>query len=54
MIFLSTDDADEELDDHGDAGHNHNQYETNFQPGYRRKMMHADVAVADVLRKVQW
>ena len=54
MIFLSTDDVDGELDDHGDAGHNHNQYEPNFQPGYRRKMMHADVAVADVLRKVQW
>ena len=54
MIFLSTDDADGELDDHEDVGHNHNQYEPNFQPGYRQKMMHADVAVVDVLREVQW
>ena len=54
MIFLSTDDADGELDDHDDVGRNHNQYETNFRPGYRRRMMYADVAVVDVHRKVQW
>ena len=34
MVFLPTDDADGELDDHGDDGHIHNQYEPNFQPGY--------------------
>ena len=54
MIFLSTDDADGELDDHGDAGHDQNQYEPNFQPGYRQKMVYADVAVVDVLCEVQW
>ena len=53
MVFLSTDDADGELDDHDDVGHIHNQYEPNIQPGKGQRMIDADVAVVGVLRDIQ-